>query len=103
VATLSSRDQVFLRDSALNYKKSQRVIEELVEHKVLVSNVPIKLQTMLEKKLLTRNFDDAVTWYNQWVESRGLGEIYTEQQLLEHSEQEIRRFHDVPLLTHSKH
>jgi len=103
VATLSSRDQVFLRDRALNYKKSQRVIEELVEHKVLVSNVPIKLQTMLEKKLLTRNFDDAVTWYNQWVESRGLGELYTEQQLLEHSEQEIRRFHDVPLLTHSKH
>ena len=101
VANLSSRDQVFLRDNALTYKKSQRALEELVEHKVLVSNVPIKLQTMLEKKLLTQNFSQAVCWYNEWVESRGLGEPYTEQQLLAHSEQEIQQFHDVPLLKHT--
>ena len=101
VATLSTKDQVFLRDNALTYKKSQRAIDELVEHKILVSNVPIKLQTMLEKKLLTRNFDQAVTWYNEWVDSRGLGEHYTEQALLDRSKEEIRQYHDVPLLEYS--
>jgi len=102
VANLSTRDQVFLRDHALTYKKSQRAIEELVENKILTSNVPIKLQTMLEKRMLTRNFDQAVEWYNQWVDSRGLGEHYTDKDIVKSSEQEIRRYHDVPLLGHDQ-
>ena len=64
----------------------------------MVTGVPIKLQTMLEKRLLIRNFNEVVDWYNQWVDLRGIGQHYTDQDIVQQATEEIRRFHDLPLL-----
>lgn len=58
------------------YLKTAQGIDQLVVNKVLVTPVPIKLQTMLEKKLLFKNFDDLVKVYNQWVDYTGHGRRY---------------------------
>lgn len=98
VNSLTPGDQVFLRDNAVAYKKSQQHLNELVDHKILVTGVPIKLQTMLEKRLLIRNFSEVVDWYNQWVDVHGVGQHYTDQDIVDQARDEIRRFHDLPLL-----
>ena len=94
---LSVSDQRFLRDHGVRYKRSSQHLEELVENKILVTGVPIKLQTMMEKRLLVRNFAETVEWYNQWVERTGVGNPYTEAALLESAAKEIRKYHAVGL------
>jgi hypothetical protein len=98
IAALTVKDQQFLRDVAPRYIRSQKAIDELVENKILVTGVPIKLQTMMEKQRIIRNFDQVVTWYNEWVDNHGLGTRYTGQDLDRQADQEIRRFHDMGLL-----
>lgn len=73
---LSIADQNFLKENSDPYIKTYNAIEELVTNKVLTSPVPIKLQTMLEKQLLVKNFDECVETYNNWVLQKGVGEIY---------------------------
>jgi hypothetical protein len=69
-----------------------------VNNKILVTGVPIKLQTMMEKKLLVSNFGQCVEVYNQWVSANGIGTMYTEEQLGAIVSNEIREWHNRPLL-----
>ena len=79
--SLSVQDQKFMREHAVKYVKSYKNIAELVDNKVLVTGVPIKLQTMLEKRLVIKNFDQCVEHYNAWVDKNGLGIRYSEDEL----------------------
>ena len=97
IAGLGSEDQRFLREHGVRYKSSSLHLEELVENKILVTGVPIKLQTMLEKRLLIKNFSEVIEWYNEWVDCNGLGQPYTETALLESAAGEIRDYHAVGL------
>ena len=98
IKTLGRQDQIFLRDHGVEYKRSSQHLHELVENKILVTGVPIKLQTMMEKRLLIRNFAETVGWYNEWVERRGVGKPYTDTALVESAARELRQYHSVPLL-----
>ena len=66
----------YIKTHTTPYLKTAQGIDRLVVNKVLVTPVPIKLQTMLEKKLLFKNFDDLVKVYNQWVDYTGHGRRY---------------------------
>jgi len=101
ISALTPKDQRFLRDVTPRYIRSQKAINELVDNKILVTGVPIKLQTMTEKKMLVNNFQQVVDWYNEWVDSTGVGRAYTAHEIALSADREIRRFHDVPLLTNS--
>jgi len=96
---LSVLDQQFLSQHIDGYRLASGAIRELVEHKVLVTPVPIKLQTMVEKKLLIRNFDQCVATYNEWVEKNGIGKFYTEDMLNISMTRELAAWHQVPKLT----
>ena len=69
VAALDPRDRSFLEHKASSYVKSLKNIEELIDLGVLVTGIPIKLQTMAEKRKIIRNFDQCVETYNRWVEN----------------------------------
>jgi hypothetical protein len=71
----------------------------LIENKILVTGIPIKLQTMLEKSLVVRNFDRCVQVYNDWVENNHVSQSYTDTQINSHMQDEIARWHSVPKLT----
>jgi hypothetical protein len=100
IASLTKKDQLFMRDHALKYKRAHLALDELVQHKILVTGVPIKLQTMVEKRLMIQNFDEVVTWYNQWVLEHGVGQTYSDQDIVKQAEREMLHFHDVDLLEH---
>ena len=96
---LSHEDQKFLVSNLKGYHQAHDAIQELVDNKVLVTPIPIKLQTMLEKKLLINNFNECVRAYNIWVERTGHGVPYTEEDLAASITNEVKQWHTTPLLT----
>ena len=96
--SLSVQDQKFMSENGSKYVKSRKNIHELVENKVLVTGVPIKLQTMLEKRLVIKNFDQCVEHYNAWVDKNGLGIRYSEDELQQDITKEIQQWHTPTLL-----
>lgn len=99
LASLSQVDQEFLVKYAPQYLKAKKAIDELVQNKIMVTPVPLKLQTFLEKKLLIRNFDQTVEWYNEWVDHNQIGKPYTCQQINQKIQSEIAGWHAVSKLT----
>jgi len=61
-------EQKFLNDNGVKYVKTYKRIDELVENRTIITGVPIKLQTMAEKKLLIKNFNECLIWYNEWAD-----------------------------------
>jgi len=103
---LSKADQDFLLEQGPAYVRAQKAIQELVARRVMVTSVPIKLQTMLEKRLLIENFDEIVAVYNQYMldpnsKICGLGEAYTTDKLDQDALDEIKQWHQPNLLATS--
>jgi hypothetical protein len=96
--SLSTVDQKFLIEKGPAYTKAAQAIEELVQNKIMVTSVPIKLQTMLEKKLLVKNFDQCVETYNNWVKENGIGKSYATAELTANMQDEIKQWHATALL-----
>ena len=73
-----------------NYKKTYAQFDKLRSDGFLVTNVPIKLQTLAEKKMIIENFDASIEWYNQWAVNNGY-ELYSESALdqLAYQEEEL--------------
>lgn len=104
VNNLSVPDQKFLKQHGIDYVKVYRAIEQLVENKTLVTSIPIKLNTLLEKRLLIKNFDQCVDVYNQWItdpnsEIYQLGDEYLTEQIDQQAMSEIQQWHAGPQLT----
>ena len=78
--SLPQSDQLFLAQKGMTYQRTQRHIQELVDKKILVTGVPIKLQTRAEKRRLIRNWTEVVEWYNEWVQRTGQGEPHSDRQ-----------------------
>lgn len=90
---LSQGDREFLSQQQSNYDKVKTAIRTLVDDKVLVTPVPIKLQTLLEKRLIIENFDDCVRWFNDWHSMTGIGNPYTDENLSIAMSREIKQWH----------
>ena len=96
--SLSTGDQQFLQQHTNQYISSYKAIDELIQHKILTTGIPIKLQTMMEKRRLIRNFDQCVDVYNNWVEKNGIGSPYTDSALKSQLLNEISQWHAVSRL-----
>ena len=53
---------------AKDYVKAKLSIDRMVQLGILVTPVPIKKQTLLEKKFMVENFDQCVDVFNAWAE-----------------------------------
>ena len=101
---LTIHDQKFLLEHGQKYKKSTEAINELIRDKVLPTGIPIKLQTMLEKKLLINNFDECVEAYNFCMTDehsliKGIGAPYNRDDIDQISKHEILQWHSIASLT----
>lgn len=86
-------DKEFLKQNIDQYLTIDNHIQQMVQDGVLATGVPIKLQTMLEKCFLIKNFRECVEVYNQWCRETGFGRPVEETQLLENSIQELQTWH----------
>jgi hypothetical protein len=98
-SSLSRADQEFLLAHGKNYRVVADALAQLVDKKVLVTSVPIKLQTMLEKKLLIRNYDECVNIYNEWAVKNRVGTVYNDEMLGMSMQREISNWHNQARLT----
>ena len=96
--SLSTSDRQFVRQNSSKYITSYKAIDELVQDKILVTGVPIKLQTMMEKRQLIRNFDQCAEAYNHWVKATGIGDPYTDADIKKIVLNEISTWHSMPRL-----
>ena len=78
---VSEQEYNFLSKNIDAYKNTQAQVEKLREDGIMVTGIPIKLQSLREKQMVVKNFDQCVSWYNQWVEQNRYGKIYTADQL----------------------
>ena len=103
IQSLTIEDQKFLIEKGPGYVEATNNIQELVDNKVLTTGVPIKLQTMLEKKLLVKNFDECVKAYNRVMTDpvsllNGMAAPYARSDLDNIFQDELDRWHNIPKL-----
>lgn len=91
--SLSRADQEFLQAHSVNYVTVCDAIRELVNKKVMVTSIPIKLQTALEKKLLIKNYTECVSLYNEWAVKNCCGTVYNDEMLAMTQHREIQAWH----------
>lgn len=70
------------------YRTTSMQLDSLVTDGFLVTSVPIKLQSLREKKNIIKNFDQCITWYNEWVDKNQFGNKYSISMLDDISQQE---------------
>lgn len=89
--SVTEQEHKFLSDQLPAYCNTIGHIKDLQQKRVLTTGVPLKLQSLQEKKQLIRNFDHCVEWYNLWVDRNNFGEHYSTDELtsLAHQEETI--------------
>jgi len=96
-SNLSVTNRNFLKDHSKKYVNAYKGIQDLVKAGTLPTGVPIKLQTLAEKRKIIKNFDQCVETYNIWVEENNLGQKYTDNELKLISNTEVKEwYNDVP-------
>jgi hypothetical protein len=102
INNLSAADQQFLIQQGPAYMSVKNNLDQLVQRGVMITSVPIKLQTLLEKRLMVENWDECVAVYNQYMldpnsEIQGLGQPWQESDLDQAAVSEAQSWH-----THSR-
>jgi hypothetical protein len=62
-------EKQFMKDQIELYRQCRVVLQDMQDHGVLVSGIPIKLQTLSEKSQIIKNLDYCLTTYNHWISS----------------------------------
>jgi len=68
-------EQEFLNNNISNYVKGSHRLKYLVDEQLLPGGIPIKMHTMLEKKMLVKNFDQLLDVYNSWASINDFEEL----------------------------
>lgn len=97
---LSRPDVEFLKKHSKKFVQARNNLDELVKYKILDLPLQIKLQTMIEKKLCIRNFDQCVEWYNEWVVANNFGTVYSAHTAYDSEIEELKSWHANNILEH---
>jgi len=68
ISMLPINQQAHIKLNLKKYQDVQGSIQQMQSLGILVSTLPIKKQTLAEKKFMIKNFDQCVTSYNEWAE-----------------------------------
>jgi len=68
IELLPKEHQEFLQHNQETYDQSIKSIHQMVTNGIIVSDPPIKKQTLAEKKHIIKNYQHLLTVYNQWIE-----------------------------------
>ena len=64
------------------------------DNKTQETAIPLKLQTMAEKKLLIKNFNECLTWYNNWADINDYPTLEVDE-LIKSTRAELLNWYDV--------
>jgi len=79
----------FIKHNFKNYLTVNQSIDRMIELGILVSPVPIKKQTLKEKRFMVKNFDECVDAYNKWIElNPDIGVPITEENIEQANQRE---------------
>jgi hypothetical protein len=78
---ITNEEYTFLKKNITLYQDINSKMLDLVKDGFLVTNIPLKLQSLKEKKLIIKNFDQCILWYNKWVKENNFGKIYSDTEL----------------------
>ena len=70
VKCLSEEQQEFFNNKLPQYTDVANSLQKMVELGILVTPIPIKKQTLEEKRYLVKNFDQLIDIYNTWISLR---------------------------------
>jgi hypothetical protein len=98
VPNLGRPDVEFLKKHSKKFVQARNNLDELVNYKILDFPLQIKLQTMIEKKLCIKNFNQCVEWYNEWVIANNFGQIYSEDTAGQSEIDELKSWHATNVL-----
>lgn len=92
VNSMTASEREFLGHHAANYLKATQSIEQMERLGIVTSGIPIKKQTLRDKKLSVKNFDQCVDAYNQWIsENPSMAQQLTHEQI--HNQIELEQEH----------
>ena len=100
---VSDDEYQFLSNNMSAYQSTISNIDKLKKYGFLVTGIPIKLQSLHEKKNIVKNFSECIVWYNNWVSKNNFGTPYTDTELTLLAQEEETRLSS-PIhqqLTHS--
>ena len=90
INSMTQSEREFLGHHAANYIKATQSIEQMERLGIVTSGIPIKKQTLRDKKLSVKNFDQCVDVYNQWIsENPSMAPQLTHEQI--HNQIEIEQ------------
>jgi len=67
INSMTANEREFLAHHTANYLKATQSIEQMERLGIVTSGVPIKKQTLRDKQLSVKNFDQCLEVYNQWI------------------------------------
>jgi hypothetical protein len=67
IELLPEAHQEFVNQNHEQYNQSMEAIHDMVDKGIIVSQPPIKKQTLAEKKHIVRNYSYLLDVYNQWI------------------------------------
>ena len=70
-SSLSTTNQEFLKTNIQSYLKGYMDVGKLVANRTLIHGMPIKLQTLAEKAIMVKNFEQCIDTYNNWSAKHG--------------------------------
>lgn len=83
---ITSMHKDFIDTYADKYNAATTALAELQTAGILKGGIPVKKQTMQDKKAIVKNFNECINTYNKWVESHPEYSEYTEKKILDHIE-----------------
>lgn len=93
---LSISDKTFLDTNMEGYKRVDHKIQKMAwEDRSLVLGIPIKLQTLAEKYMLVKNFEECLTTYNNWSLKNNIGKQYSLDELSRTAYEEIKTWYNL--------
>ena len=79
--SMTDNEFSFLEKNIKSYIDTASQLQILVKKGFLVTPIPLKLQSLKEKKLIVKNYNECIDWYNEWVKENNFGKLYTKEEL----------------------
>ena len=67
IDAMSVSEREYLRHHTANYVKATQSIQQMERLGIVASGIPIKKQTLRDKRLSVKNFDQCLEVYNNWI------------------------------------
>ena len=103
VSHLPATEQQFLEVHGNKYIKASSDINALVKDRIIISGVPIKLQTLVEKNIIIKNFNECAIIYNEWADENGFPIIKDNQEIVDQAYNELKNWYtEIPSILQLK-